>query len=383
MNREEATAPSGDQDRKPDSEPKRKKKEMPGGLWMRCPACENMIFRRDVERGHRCCPECNHHFQLTARERIAITLDEGLFAEFDADLAPSDPLQFTDLKAYPDRLRAAQDKTGLKDAIMVGTGKLEGRQVVLALMEFSFIGGSMGYVVGEKIARAFEKAGELACPCIVFTSSGGARMMEGVISLMQMAKTCAALARFQEKGGLFLSVLTDPSTGGVLASFSSLGDVVLAEPGAVIGFAGPRVIQNTIKQELPEGFQRSEFMMKHGFIDRIVHRKDLRSELARISDLILGPMEPAPGDKDPTDKGVEKDSDSGGKREPESGKSPEGRASPEPRPTSRSRARSVTVEKGSAPRVAKDALERKAKEPGDDKAKGGRRRSAGGARADR
>jgi acetyl-CoA carboxylase carboxyl transferase subunit beta len=266
----------------------RRRKEMPGGLWLQCPSCKQTIFRQEMENRFKVCPECEYHFALHFRERIEWTLDEGSFEEIDPDLAPGDPLTFTDTKPYADRLKAAEEKTGLKDAAIVGTGVLRGIPVAFGILDFSFIGGSMGYVVGEKIARITELATERGLPLIVFSGSGGARMMEGAISLMQMAKTCSALARYDQAGGFYVSVMTNPTTGGVTASYASMGDVNIAEPGALIGFAGPRVIKTTIKQELPEGFQTSEFMMNHGFIDRIIHRAKLREELARMVGFFTG-----------------------------------------------------------------------------------------------
>ncbi len=260
----------------------RKKRDMPGGLWMRCEGCESLIFKREMERRFRVCPECGYHFKVNAKERIEITLDPGSFVEEHADIAPSDPLEFFDRIPYADRLEEAQKKSGLKECAVIGTGRLKGVGVYCCVIDFNFIAGSMGTVMGEKVALAFERGAELRAPVIIFSASGGARMMEGALSLMQMAKTCAALKRFSNAGGLFISVLTDPTTGGVTASYASLGDVVLAEPGALIGFAGPRVIQETIKQELPPGFQRAEFMQEHGFIDRIVPRERMRDEIGKI-----------------------------------------------------------------------------------------------------
>ncbi|MBI3844493.1 MAG: acetyl-CoA carboxylase carboxyltransferase subunit beta [Planctomycetes bacterium] len=260
----------------------RKKRDMPGGLWMRCEACESMIFKKEMERRSRVCPECGYHFKITSRERIDVTLDPGSFEEEHADMAARDRLGFFDRISYAERLKETEKKTGHKDCAVIGRGRIKGQLVYFGAIEFNFIGGSMGAVMGEKIAIAFEQGRELHVPVIVFSASGGARMMEGALSLMQMAKTCAALKRLSDAGGLFISVLTDPTTGGVTASYASLGDVVIAEPGALIGFAGPRVIQETIKQELPPGFQRAEFMLEHGFVDRIVPRERMRDELAKI-----------------------------------------------------------------------------------------------------
>ncbi|MBG81604.1 MAG: acetyl-CoA carboxylase carboxyl transferase subunit beta [Phycisphaerae bacterium] len=260
------------------------KKPVPEGLWLRCPSCGAILFRRSLENNQLVCPECVHHFRLPAQDRIRLLVDPGSFVGFDDNMISKDPLSFVDIKAYKDRLDATRRKTGSNEAVHCGTGFIKGRKVVLAVMDFSFLGGSMGSVVGEKIVRAIEAALSEDLPLIVVSSSGGARMMESGLSLMQMAKTSAALARFDEMGGLYISVLTDPTTGGVTASFAMLGDVILAEPKALIGFAGPRVIQQTIRQELPEGFQRSEFLLQCGFIDRVVDRRDMRSEISSLID---------------------------------------------------------------------------------------------------
>lgn len=265
------------------------RKEVPEGLWMRCPACESMIYKKVVEERLFTCPECNRHFRVPARRRVQILADPGSFEEFLADLSPGDPLGFTDRKSYRDRVAAEQKKTGLKDACIAGKAFIKGRPLILAVMDPDFIMGSMGSVVGEKIAASAEEAVRGDLPLVVVSCSGGARMMEGILSLMQMAKTSAALARLDQAGGLFISVLTDPTTAGVAASFASLGDVILAEPGAMIGFAGPRVIASTIGGDLPEGFQTAEFCLKHGFVDKIVDRRDLRSEIARLIDYLHRP----------------------------------------------------------------------------------------------
>lgn len=253
---------------------------------MRCPAgdCGAILFRRSVENNLWVCPECQHHFRITGEQRVKQLCDPDSFEPFNADMAPMDPLNFVDLKSYSDRIAAAQKSTGQNDGVHTGTGFIKGRKVVLAVMDFFFLGGSMGSVIGEKITQAVERAADGDLPLIVVSASGGARMMESGYSLMQMAKTSAALARFDDMGGLYISVLTDPTTGGVTASFAMLGDVILAEPKALIGFAGPRVIQQTIRQELPDGFQRSEFLLDCGFIDRVVPRSDLRSEISSIID---------------------------------------------------------------------------------------------------
>lgn len=261
-----------------------KKREVPAGVWDSCDKCGHMVYQKEVEENLHCCPECGHHVRINARTRIEQIVDPGSFEELYADLSPTDPLKFKDRIPYRDRLKAAQRKTGERDAAVVGRAFIRGRSVVLAVMNSEFIMASMGAVVGEKITRAIERATEEDLPLVVITASGGARMQEGMTSLMQMAKTSAALARLDDAGGLYIVVATDPTTAGVSASFASLGDVILAEPGAMVGFAGPRVIKNTIKQELPEGFQTAEFMKEHGFIDRIVKRKDLRREIARVID---------------------------------------------------------------------------------------------------
>jgi acetyl-CoA carboxylase carboxyl transferase subunit beta len=260
------------------------KKAVPEGLWIRCPECAAILFRNAVEKNLWVCQECQHHFRVSAVERLKQLFDPGSFEPFNEDIAPVDPLKFVDLKPYPKRIEEAQLKTGQKDGVHTGLGFIKGRKVVMACMDFMFLGGSMGSVIGEKITRAIERAAELDLPLVIVSASGGARMMESGFSLMQMAKTAAALARFDEMGGLFISVLTDPTTGGVTASFAMLGDIILAEPKALIGFAGPRVIQQTIKQSLPEGFQRAEFLRDCGFIDRVVPRSELRSEISSIID---------------------------------------------------------------------------------------------------
>jgi acetyl-CoA carboxylase carboxyl transferase subunit beta len=263
----------------------RPRKEMPDGLWMRCPGCEHMLYKKSVEENLHVCPECNHHFRTEAATRIRYLTDEDSFQEILGDLTTSDPLRFRFRgTTYKKRLRADQKKSGSKEAMRIGKAFIKGRGVILAVMEPNFLMGSMGYVVGEKLCTAVDMALAEGLPLVVLSCSGGARMHEGVVSLGQMAKTSAALARFDEAGGLFISVLTDPTTGGVTASFAMLGDVIMAEPGAMIGFAGRRTIAETIKVELPEGFQTAEFMLEHGFVDMIVHRKDLRSEIARLID---------------------------------------------------------------------------------------------------
>lgn len=264
--------------------PRTKRRDVPEGLWVRCDKCTAMIYRRILEEELHVCPECDHHFRVGARTRIAQLNDPDTFEELLADLESSDPLEFEDRIPYQQRLEEVKSKSGEQEAIVIGKGYVKGRPVIMGVMNPSFIMGSMGAVVGEKVAAAAERALEEKLPLIMVTCSGGARMMEGMVSLVQMAKTSAALARFDDAGGLYIVVMTDPTTAGVAASFAFLGDFSIAEPGALIGFAGPRVIANTIKATLPEGFQTAEFMLEHGFLDRIVHRKDLRSEIARIID---------------------------------------------------------------------------------------------------
>ena len=265
--------------------PRRKKRGVPEGLWIRCPDCSSAVFRKEAEKRMNVCPECGYHFYLSARQRIEQMLDEGTFEEWDKDLRPSDPLTFKDKKAYADRLVAEQKRTGLVDAAITGKGRVRARPVAVGITDSAFIMGSMGSVVGEKLARLVERATQQDLPLIIISGSGGgARMHEGILSLMQMAKVSAALARYDQAGGLFISVLTNPTMGGVAASFASLGDVVFAEPKALIGFAGPRTIKATIRIELPEGFQTSEFLLEHGYIDRIVPRDRLQTEIARTID---------------------------------------------------------------------------------------------------
>ncbi len=260
------------------------KVDVPAGLWSRCESCGHMLYEKEVAEALFVCPECGHHRRIDARTRIEQLVDPGSLEEFGADLRSTDPLKFKDRMPYKERLKREQGKTGELDAVVVGRAFIRGRAVILGVMNPSFIMASMGAVVGEKVTRAIERATEENLPLVMVTASGGARMQEGMVSLMQMAKTAAALARLDEAGGLYIVVATDPTTAGVAASFASLGDVILAEPKAMIGFAGPRVIANTINAELPEGFQRSEFMQEHGFVDRIVPRGELRQEIARIID---------------------------------------------------------------------------------------------------
>lgn len=262
-----------------------KKRGVPEGLWIRCDSCHNTVFRAQVERNLHLCPDCGHHFTVPGQVRVQQLLDEDSFEEWWTDLEPADPLGFVDSKPYKDRLKSEQKRTGMKEACITGRGYLRGRPLVLGLTDSAFIMGSMGSVVGEKLTRAVEKATELRLPLVIVSGSGGgARMHEGILSLMQMGKVSAALARYQKSGGLFISVLTNPTMGGVAASFASLGDIVLAEPKALIGFAGPRVVKATCKIELPPGFQTSEFLMQHGFVDRIVARPQLRGEISKLID---------------------------------------------------------------------------------------------------
>jgi acetyl-CoA carboxylase carboxyl transferase subunit beta len=254
---------------------------IPEGLWTKCEGCKEAIFSRELEKNLQVCPKCGYHFRIDSATRIRLLLDEEDPRELLASLRPADPLAFADSKRYRDRLKAYQQEVGVRDAVVVVDGHLEGQEVVLAAMEYRFMGGSMGSVVGEKIARAAEIAADRHTPLVVVSASGGARMQEGILSLMQMAKISAALGRLRAAGVPYLSVLTDPTTGGVTASFAMLGDLNIAEPGALIGFAGPRVIQQTIRQELPEGFQRSEFLLEHGFLDLVVPRHELKGTLAR------------------------------------------------------------------------------------------------------
>lgn len=263
----------------------RPKRGVPEGLWLKCPSCKATIFRKDSEELFNICPECQHHFYLPAPARIKQMLDEESFEEWDTHLLPCDPLDFKDRIYYRDRLEAEQKRTRMSDAAVTGRGYIRGREVVIGITDFAFMAGSMGSVVGEKLCRAVEAATRLRLPLIIVSGSGGgARMQEGILSLMQMAKVSAALGHFGKNGGLYISVLTNPTMGGVAASFALQGDVTLAEPGALIGFAGKRTIWNTVRLELPDGFQTSEFLLQHGFVDRIVHRRDLRTEVARLID---------------------------------------------------------------------------------------------------
>ena len=259
-----------------------KKKDIPTGLWTKCPESGEIIFNKELEQNWMVVPKSGYHFPLKARRRVELLIDEGTFEEYDAGLDSGDPLEFKDSKPYPLRLAQAQQKTGEKDAVICGMGELEGLPVSLAVMDFSFIGASMGSVVGEKITRAIERGLKNKCPVIIVCASGGARMQEGILSLMQMAKTSAALKRLSDAGLPYIAVLTNPTMAGVMASFASLGDVIIAEPKALIGFAGPRVIKETTQQDLPPGFQTSEFLLEHGLVDQIVHRHQMKGRIASL-----------------------------------------------------------------------------------------------------
>jgi len=255
---------------------------VPEGLWVKCPDCDSTIYTKDLAESLSVCPKCSHHFRLTATERLKVLFDDEQWVEHDAGLQSNDPLKFTDTKPYGSRLTAGQKATGLRDAIVVGAGKIDGLPAVVAAMEYGFIGGSMGVVMGEKLVRAIEHAMDRRCGLIIVSCSGGARMMEGALSLMQMAKVSAGLARLDRAQLPFISVLTDPTTGGVTASFAMLGDFIVAEPKALIGFAGPRIIEQTIRQKLPAGFQRSEFLLERGMLDLVVDRREMKATLARL-----------------------------------------------------------------------------------------------------
>ena len=262
--------------------PQGKRIRIPEGLWIKCNNCREIIYRKEFEKNAKVCPKCSYHFPISVEERIAIILDEGSFKEIDKDLFPLDKLNFKDTKRYRERLKEYQDKVGQMDAIVIGEGSILNLSVIFGVINFSFMGGSMGSVMGEKIARGAELAANTRSPLVIVTASGGARMQEGILSLMQMAKTSAAINRLNEVRVPFITILTDPTFGGVTASFAMQADIIIAEPKALIGFAGPRVIEETIKQQLPEGFQRSEFLLSHGMIDMIIERKKLKETLARI-----------------------------------------------------------------------------------------------------
>jgi acetyl-CoA carboxylase carboxyl transferase subunit beta len=262
------------------------KKVRTEGLWVKCESCRQIIWKKDLEENLNVCPKCDKHFRIDARTRLAQLLDDNQYEVFDSDISSTDPLKFVDLKPYSSRLKQAQQDTGLQDAIINALGKLMGRPVIASVMEYAFIGGSMGAAVGESITRAVERAADTKTPLIIVSASGGARMMEGVISLMQLAKISAALAKLDKTKVPYISLLTDPTTGGVTASFAMLGDLNIAEPGALIGFAGPRVIEQTIRQKLPPGFQRSEFLLEHGMLDAVVPRKQLKPYISRALDFM-------------------------------------------------------------------------------------------------
>ena len=265
---------------------KREKMELSDELWLKCNSCNEIVYRKVIERNLQVCPKCNYHFQIPARRRVECTVDPGTFVEYDANLTSVDLLQFKDLKRYPHRIKESQESSGQKDAVICGEARIESHPVMIGIFEFNFMGGSLGSVVGEKITRLIERAIEKRVGVIIFCASGGARMQEGILSLMQMAKTSAALGKLREARIPYISVLTDPTTGGVSASIGMLGDIIIAEPKAMIGFTGPRVIKETIRAELPEGFQRAEFLLKHGMVDLIVERKDLQHTLASLLEML-------------------------------------------------------------------------------------------------
>lgn len=266
---------------------KREELKLSEQLWTKCNSCNEIIYRKVIERNLQVCPKCNYHFQIPARKRIECVVDPGTLTEYDTDLVSADPLEFKDTKRYPHRVKESQEATGQKDAVICGEAKIKGQPVMLGIFEFNFMGGSLGSVVGEKVTRLIERAIEKRVGVVIFCASGGARMQEGILSLMQMAKTSGALAKLHEAGIPYISVLTDPTTGGVSASIGMLGDIIIAEPKAMIGFAGPRVIKDTIRAELPEGFQRAEFLLDHGMVDLIVERKDLRHTLASLLEMLV------------------------------------------------------------------------------------------------
>ncbi|MCS6318771.1 MAG: acetyl-CoA carboxylase carboxyltransferase subunit beta [Nitrospira sp.] len=259
-----------------------KRSKVAEGMWLKCNHCREIVYRKEVDRNNKVCPKCDYHFPISVIERINLLVDLGTFKEWDAELEPQDPLQFQDTRTYKDRIKAQQEKTGRKDAMVIGQGAINGRKVALCVFDFGFMGGSMGSVVGEKICRAVDRALDGRMPLILVTASGGARMQEGILSLMQMAKTSAAVAKLGEAKVPFISILADPTFGGVTASIAMLGDVIIAEPKALIGVAGPRVIEQTIKQQLPDQFQRAEFLLDHGMIDMIVERKQLKEAVSTL-----------------------------------------------------------------------------------------------------
>ena len=280
--------------RKPIAAAKDKTSRVPEGLWVKCPGCEQVIYNKDLTTNLNVCPKCGHHFRIGAADRLRMLFDDGTFTEYDKGLVSTDPLKFTDTKPYRTRLESSIEATGLKDAVVAASGRIEGIETSVAAMEYSFIGGSMGVVVGETITRAIERAIDNRWPVVIVCSSGGARMMEGALSLMQMAKISGALARLAQERLAYIAVLTDPTTGGVTASFAMLGDLNIAEPKALIGFAGPRVIEQTIRQKLPEGFQRAEFLLEKGMVDLVVDRRDMKSVIAKALRFMgAAPHEPA------------------------------------------------------------------------------------------
>jgi acetyl-CoA carboxylase carboxyl transferase subunit beta len=279
--------------KKTKSENSGRKVKIPEGLWVKCDSCKEIIYRKEVERNLQVCPKCNYHFRISARQRLRYLIDSGTFEEMDTDLLPDDPLSFRDSKSYPERVRENQEKTGLKEAVITGRAKIKGLDVVVAVMDFGFMGGSMGSVVGEKITRAAETALTERLPLVTVSSSGGARMQEGMFSLMQMAKVAAAVGKLKQEGVPFISILADPTFGGVSASFAMLGDIIIAEPKSLIGFAGPRVIEQTIKQTLPEDFQRAEFLLQHGMVDMVVDRKSLKDVIYRLLRMLLSDRGPS------------------------------------------------------------------------------------------
>ena len=264
-----------------------KKGKTPEGLWVKCDGCKEIIYKKEIEKNLKICPKCNYHFRISARERLKLLVDEGSFVEIDENLSSVDPLHFKDSILYKDRLKENQKKSGLREAVVSGDALIKGYPVSLAIMDFSFMGGSMGSVVGEKVSRAAERSIEKKQPFISIASSGGARMQEGIFSLMQMAKASACIGRLKDNGILYISILCDPTFGGVTASFATLGDIIIAEPKSLIGFAGPRVIEQTIKQPLPDDFQRADFLLEHGLIDMVVDRKILKETLAKIFELLI------------------------------------------------------------------------------------------------
>jgi acetyl-CoA carboxylase carboxyl transferase subunit beta len=263
-----------------------KKGKIPEGLWVKCDSCKEIVYKKEIDKNLKICPKCNYHFRISARERLKLLVDEGSFVEVDQNLVSVDPLHFKDTVSYKDRLRENQTKSGLKEAVISGDALISGHPVSIVIMDFSFMGGSMGSVVGEKVSRATERALEKKQPLIAVSSSGGARMQEGIFSLMQMAKVSAAIGRLKDNGILYISILCDPTFGGVTASFATLGDIIIAEPKSLIGFAGPRVIEQTMKQPLPDDFQRADFLLSHGLIDMVVDRKNLKDTIAKLFELL-------------------------------------------------------------------------------------------------